>query len=290
MFEYLIGVDGGGTGTRVRLARPDGSEIGSGGSGPSALINGVAPAWTAIEQAIAEAFANAAMPPAPRAKTALGLGLAGVHNKEWARQFLAADPGYGALALETDAYTTVLGAHGGQAGAIVALGTGSVGEALLANGERRQVGGWGFPAGDEGGGAWIGLRAIGHAQQALDGRQPMTPLASSVIAFCGGDIDTMFAWLAGATQSRFAQLAPLVIKHAGDDDARAILRAAGQEAAKIAAALDPAGALPLALCGGLGAALAPYLPAALRERSTPPGGDAAAGALWMIRASLQRRT
>ena len=45
------------------------------------------------------------------------------------------------------------------------LGTGSVGEIKLADGRHVEVGGWGFPAGDEASGAWMGLRAINHVQQ-----------------------------------------------------------------------------------------------------------------------------
>ncbi|KAK0359944.1 hypothetical protein LTR94_029266, partial [Friedmanniomyces endolithicus] len=72
---------------------------------------------------------------------AIGLGLAGVHNKEWAAAFRAANPGYAALTLDTDAFSTLMGAHGGRPGAIVAIGTGSVGEALRADGARVEVGG-----------------------------------------------------------------------------------------------------------------------------------------------------
>jgi glucosamine kinase len=40
--------------------------------------------------------------------------------------------------------------------------------------------------------------------------------------------------------------------------------------------------LPLALCGGLGAALRDFLPADLLARAGKPQGDSAAGALRMI--------
>ena len=84
------------------------------------------------------------------------------------------------VALESDALTTLLGAHAGQPGVIVAIGTGSVGEVLHADGSRHEVGGWGFPSGDEAGGAWIGMRAINHAQQVVDGRVPGSALWRSI--------------------------------------------------------------------------------------------------------------
>jgi glucosamine kinase len=283
MIAYFIGVDGGGTGTRVRLANADGVELAQGQGGPSALAHGIASAWSNIGDAIAMAFARAGIAQAPASAVAIGLGLAGVHNKLWASQFIAANPGYAAIRLETDAFTTLIGAHGGEPGAIVAIGTGSVGQALLADGTQREVGGWGFPAGDEASGGWLGLRAINHIEQVLDGRKPSSPFARAVIDACGGARDPIQLWLGQATQTSYAQLAPIVIAHgASDDTARGFLLAAGAEVAGIAHALDPSGTLPLALCGGLGAPLRQYLPPALLARSVAPRGDAASGALRMI--------
>lgn len=287
MIDYFIGVDGGGTGTRVRLARADGTELTQGAGGPSGLGLGIARAWDAVQQAAAAAFAAGGLQQPPLGRIAIGLGLAGVHNKQWAAEFVAAHPGYAAIRLETDAFTTLMGAHGGAPGAIVAIGTGSVGEALFADGTRREVGGWGFPAGDEASGGWIGLRAIGHIEQVLDGRRARSAFADSIIAACGGSRDAIQVWLGQATQTAYAGLAPLVLRHAGDPAARAILLDAGKEVASIAHALDPDAALPLALCGGLGAALRDFLPAHLLARTTAPQGDSAAGALRMIMKEIQ---
>lgn len=282
MIEYLIGVDGGGTATRVRLARADGTELAQGRGGPSGLAHGIGKAWAAVGQAVAQAFAAAGLSPTPE-RSAIGLGMAGVHNKQWAAQFSAANPGYAAMLLETDGFTTLMGAHAGQPGAIVAIGTGSVGHALLENGEQREVGGWGFPAGDEASGAWIGLRAINHIEKAIDGRAPSSPFALALIEACGGARDAIQLWLGQATQTSYAALAPIVVEHAASDSvARGLLADAGREVAAIAAALDPSGRLPLALCGGLGAPLRAWLPPDLLERSVAPQGDAASGALRMI--------
>jgi glucosamine kinase len=291
MIDFLLGVDGGGTGTRVRLARADGTDIAQGASGPSGLGLGIASAWSAVRQAASQAFLAAGIEQPPLDRIAIGLGLAGVHNKQWAAEFVAANPGYAAVRLETDAFTTLMGAHGGAAGAIVAIGTGSVGEVLREDGSRVEVGGWGFPAGDEASGGWIGLRAIGHIEQVLDGRRERSAFADALIEACGAigsnKRDAIQVWLGKATQTAYASLAPLVLRHADDPVARAILLDAGQEVATIAHALDPTGKLPLALCGGLGAALRDFLPAALLARTTPPRGDSAAGALQMIALQLK---
>lgn len=290
MIEYFIGVDGGGTGTRVRLANADGAELAQAQGGPSGLAHGIDNAWQAIGDAVAKAFAQAGITTAPIGTTAIGLGLAGVHNKQWAAQFIAANPGFAAIRLETDGFTTLMGAHAGAPGTIVAIGTGSVGQALLPNGEQREVGGWGFPAGDEASGGWIGLRAINHIEKVIDGRQPDSAFAQAVIDACGGHRDAIQVWLANANQTAYAKLAPIVVAHAATDDtARGLLAAAGREVASIAHALDPSGTLPLALCGGLGAPLRAFLPANLLARSSAPQGDAAAGALRMIMTTEPRQ-
>lgn len=289
MIEFLIGVDGGGSGTRVRLARSDGQQLGEGQAGPSGLLHGIKNAWSAVEEAIARAFEAAGLAQPERARIAVGLGLAGVHNKQWAANFVAANPGYAAVALETDAFTTVLGAHEGQPGAIIALGTGSVGEILQPDGLRREVGGWGFPAGDEAGGAWIGMKAVNHIQHVIDGRAPASAFASAVIDACGGSRDRIQVWLANASQTQYAQLARLVLQHADSSAvAQAILREAGLQVALIAAALDPSRSLPIALCGGLSAPLRPYLPDELRQRVVAPKGDSAQGGLRLIQQHLQK--
>ena len=288
MVEFLIGVDGGGTGTRVRVVRSESSEeIARGTSGPSALILGIDKAWAAIVDAIEKAFAEIAMPLPPFGNMALGLGLAGVHNKQWAAEFAEKNPGFGAIVIETDAFTTLLGAHDGKPGAIIAIGTGSVGEVLLPSGVRREVCGWGFPT-DEGSGSWMGLRAMNHIQQVLDGRAPSNDFACAVINFCGGDRDGIYAWLAHSNQTAYAQLAPFVIDYASRNSvANGITLDAGRELSKFADALDPSGLLPIALCGGLAGPLLAYFPPTMSGRITEPRADAAAGALLLLRENLK---
>src|SRR6185503_621643 len=108
--------------------------------------------------------------PAAPQHCVLGLGLAGAVAPHLAAAFFRAAPDYALIVLETDARTALVGAHEGRPGAIVVVGTGAVGEALHADGRRISVSGWGFPVGDEGSGAWLGLRAMREAQRALDGR------------------------------------------------------------------------------------------------------------------------
>ncbi len=282
--KYLIGVDGGGTGTRVILAAVDGAVLGRGSAGPSGLMHGAEPAWLAILAAIKLAFSSADLSAPVLSEIALGCGLAGVNNKQWAEDFTAKDPGFAQLVLETDAGTTLLGAHQGKPGVIIALGTGSVGEVMLADGSRREVGGWGFPSSDEASGAWLGLRAINHVQHVLDGRSAGDDFSFALIDHCGGSRDAVFNWLASANQTKYAQLAPFVIEYAASvAKANEIMLAAGIEVEKMAQALDRTGALPIALCGGLADPTLLYLPQNLAKRVSKPEGDSASGALILIK-------
>lgn len=289
LIEYLIGVDGGGTGTRAAIADLSGIELARGSAGPSGLRHGPQLAWQAVLEAIQAGFAILQRPCPAWSQVALGLGLAGVHNPQWAQQFLDHNPGFTILALETDARITQRGAHQGGPGCIIALGTGSVGESLSAQGIRREVGGWGFPCGDEAGGAWLGQRAMLHRQQVLDGRAAASPLSDALATQCGTQRSALANWLAHASQGAYAGLAPLVLNCAADcadPVAQAIMTEAAHEIETMAQALDPEQSLPLALCGGLAQAFDAYLSTSFMRRRIRPHSDATAGALLLIRQHL----
>jgi glucosamine kinase len=271
---FFIGVDGGASGTRICIAGRDGRLVAKGTGGPSALGLGRDTAWRAILDTIHRTLAASGRKTADFSDCAIGLGLSGVHNKGWTAEFISKAPDFAAIKVDTDAFTTLLGAHRGKPGAIIALGTGSVAEVLHDNGHRQEVGGWGFPTADEASGCWLGMRALRHAEQVLDGRVAATPLSDAVINHCGRTRDGLMNWLAHANQTNYAELAPIVIAYAARDAvAGRIVQDAGDEIAKMAAALDPHGKYPLALCGGLGEPLRPYLPEALQQRLVRPAAD-----------------
>ncbi|HEY1090202.1 MAG TPA: BadF/BadG/BcrA/BcrD ATPase family protein [Burkholderiaceae bacterium] len=285
--RYLLGVDGGGTGTRVRLADPAGRLLGQGEGGPSALAQGPAQAWQHINQALDQAVAQAGLKDFDRRSCAIGLGLSGAGNAELVAQFQALDPGFARAVLDNDGYTTVLGAHGGQPGAVIASGTGSVGEALRPDGSRVIVGGWGWIIGDEGSGAWLGQKAMRHAQQVFDGRAPTGTLAEAVFAVAGHERSSLIAWCAAAGQHGYAKLAPLVFAEASRDAvAQAFVDEAVAELERLAEALDPTHELPMALCGSVAIALRERFAPALRARCVEPQGDSANGALLLIRNAI----
>jgi glucosamine kinase len=271
----------------VRLASATGDALGTAVSGPSALGQGIEQAWKHIAQAVESAFANARIAPAPNEQCAVGMGLAGANVRRRRESFLALAPLFAHFALDTDAYTGLLGAHEGRPGAIVTAGTGSVGEALHVDGMRVAAGGWGFPVGDEGSGAWLGLHAMRETHRAIDGRGPVGPLVGAVLAVAGTTREALLAWCDRPGQNAYAELAPLVFDAGGADPAAAhLLDRAARALEEIAAALDPQATLPLAICGSVGQKLLPRLDAAIRARSVEPAADAVDGAFRLLRQSL----
>lgn len=283
--HYAIGIDGGGTSTRARVVHRSGVMVGEGKAGASGLTQGIGQAWRHIEEAISQATGGrlqAGWPEPVPANCALGLGLAGANNAAWHAECLAADPGYACLKLESDAVTALLGAHGGHPGALVIVGTGAVGLALLPDGQRRTSGGWGFPSGDEGSGADLGLQAVNLTQRALDGRALPGPLTLAVLQATGGTPEALLAWCGAAGQGEYASLTPLIFLHeASDPDAARLLERALHQLEALARAVDPTHTLPLVVAGSVGQRLAPRLCALVGACVVPPKGDAMDGALTL---------
>jgi glucosamine kinase len=279
-FKYFIGVDGGGSGTRVIIAGQDLLPLAHAEGSPSALGQGIEIAWRSILDTIARAFANGKIPAPMLSECAIGLGLSGANNIIWKNEFYFRNPGFKKIILDTDGFTTLLGAHLGVPGVIVAVGTGSVGMVMNHDGERKDVSGWGFPSGDEASGAWLGLKACALTQKAIDGRRDHSPLSIAVQNFCGGSPDAFLGWLGNAQQNAFAQLAPIVFQNATiDNEALLLLNLAGLEIEQMVKSLDPNSQLPLSICGRLGEALIPYLPIEIKKRNQNPKGDSTLGAL-----------
>lgn len=280
---FLLGVDGGGSGTRACLAAAERPEqtLGRGTAGPSGLAHGVAAAWRAIESAARMAFDDAGEVFAWHS-VYLACGLAGMNHPDWRVAFEAAAPRLRGFVAVSDAYTTVLGVHAGAPGIVIALGTGSVGLSLDADGHTHAVGGWGFPSGDEASGAWLGLQAIRHAQQALDGRVAPDALSEALLSALGSHShEALQRWLSEANQTAYASLAPVVVAHAEHPRVRGWLDEAARETIRMAEALDPDAQAPVALSGSLAPFIGARLPAPWRERLRPAKGGSVDGALWL---------
>src|ERR1700728_248451 len=155
MEPLFLGVDGGGTGCRVRLVDADGHVLGAGPGGAANIRLGLDSAWAAILEATDTALGQARLDRGALPRIHAGLGLAGIMKPPDIERLRAAAPPFASLSIASDAHTACLGAFAGRDGGIVISGTGSVGYALI-HGEPHSIGGWAFDVSDLGSGADIG--------------------------------------------------------------------------------------------------------------------------------------
>jgi glucosamine kinase len=282
--HLFLGVDGGATSCRARLCDFDGNLIGEGSSGPANIHSDLVGSLKSIQAACKNAFLAAGLSSLNTYQTHAGLGLAGAGVSsacEGARRGLSS---FASMAVETDAYIAWLGAHHGTDGAIVILGTGSCGLAVV-DGRRISVGGWGPEISDEAGGQRMGREALRRTLWVFDGRAEKTQLAEKVLECFAWEPTRIVAFATKATPAEYAEFAPLVLEcaSAGDRLAVALVEEAAEAAAHIITRLVDSGAPVVTLIGGLAKPLGPWLPANVRGYLCEPKSDPLAGALLMAR-------
>ena len=281
----FLGVDGGGTHCRARLADAAGTPLGAGAAGPANLRLGLDAAFAAVRAATRQCLADAGLPGGTPLVACLALAGASEPAEAAAALSYCNHP-FRRMLITTDAHAACVGAHRGRDGGVVIVGTGSVGWAIL-GGRHYRVGGWGFPVSDEGSGAWLGCEVVRRALAAHDGRAEWTPLLRRVSAAYGSSPHAIVRWMGSAAPRDFAALAPLVVDAAARSDAAACepMRLAAGHIDALAARLAAHGAERLALAGGLARSLEPWLDRATRQRLVVPAGDALDGALRLARSA-----
>jgi glucosamine kinase len=282
----FIGIDGGGTHCRARIRDGAGRLIGEGTGGPANLRLGPAVAMAAIVDAARAAATAGGLGEGDLGRASVGLGMAGAIDDARNGQLLAQPHPFPRVAIDTDAYIAWLGAFAGGDGAILIIGTGSAGLAVV-KGQRFNVGGWGNVISDDASGNEIGKHAIRRALWAHDGMAPMTELARKILDRFDHQPPKIVTWADQARPTDFAQWAPLVLDYAakGDPMGVAVIETAAEGAARIADRLLGAGAPGICLLGGLAEPLRPWLPKRIQEKLVAPKGDAMEGALLLARAA-----
>lgn len=254
--------------------------LGSATGGPANTGLGLAALVETVHDVARAAFADARLAFDQADETSVGIGIAGLSRGGARAQLEAVHWPFAKTALATDAEIANLGAHRGEDGATLILGTGSVAH-LNVGGERWKIGGYGFPISDEGSGAALGLSAMRHALRAIDGRTLRTPLSSAITERFGHDPVQAVAWMDRATPRDYAALAPLVMEHAEADDpiARSIVEDAAGHIERFIETIFKAGAPACALAGGLAPRMRPWLRQRTLALLSEPRGDALDGAL-----------
>ena len=299
MTTLVVGVDGGGTRTRVIVTDGKGVELASVTGSGSAVTPGQARrSADVIEALVREALAACEM--ADVTPGALCVGVAGVGRDAEYRAFLEAISGR-SLAEEVevlpDAVLALEDAFGDESGLVLIAGTGSVCYGRGPTGRLARCGGWGPIAGDEGSGGWLGKRALSVVTASSDGREPETALLGVILTHLPLDTaDDLVPWAASATPAHFGQLAIPVMAAAalGDLRANSICTMAAEELVLHVRTLarqlfaDERAAVPVALAGGLmerGSFLRKLVE--LRLRSAVPGAVLHAGEVIPARGAVR---
>ena len=262
MQSVVVGIDGGGTKTRAMVAdergEPIAEAIGAGSAVRPQEVERSAGVIAGVVRDAMEAADKNEM--RPRVVCA---GVAGVgrepERQELLDMLMAHEIADEVLVL-SDLEIALEDAFGEGPGVLLIAGTGSSAVARGPTGATARCGGWGPVIGDEGGGAWIGRRALSVVSAATDGREPETALTGAILtATETEETSGLIRWAAAATPATFATLAPVVMQVADSGDLRAnsLVSMAVEELALHVRALarqlftDERASVPVAFTGGL---------------------------------------
>jgi glucosamine kinase len=281
--RFFLGVDGGATRCRARLRDGSGREL-SHSVGPASNIY---VDFDAAMQVVRETIDSVIAAGTARQEIVVGLGLAGFSEDKEAERVAAALPGFARIVVVNDAVAACVGANGLGDGGLIVAGTGSAGIARVGT-TTTIIGGRGFQLGDDGSAARLGETALRATLRALDGLEPMSELARALGRHFGGDPLRMSRWAVEAKPRDYGAFAPQILDLAssGDARARAIAGEAAEAIAALANALNTLGAERIALVGGLGDPLRPYLSPDVARRLVRPRRDAVDGAILLAGGTL----
>lgn len=315
MKDWVFGIDGGGTSSRLRAESMDGALLYEGSGGSTNLNSNATDAVTAtLESLLSGAFASGLDPERCGAgfigsagvdldsdrealSGAMSAAFAKAAAKAGAAAKAAASVRFGAA---NDAEPALVGALGDLEGFLLVAGTGSIAFGRTAAGRTYRAGGWGHFLGDEGSAFWVAFEAVKRGIRSMEGRDAPSRLIDEACAFFGlkeaGEFIPFAYW--DFDKARIAAFAPRVAAMAeeGDALARSIMDGAAVELAALVesvhARLSPEmHSKRLALHGGLirkNAALRSAVAARVGERLpdvelVEPAGDAQTGACALAR-------
>lgn len=258
--DVVVGVDGGGSRTRVSVADRAGNELAAvEGAGSALTREGADRSAAVIAALVGEALGSLT----GARVLALCAGVAGA-GREAEREALERLLESHGLAIQVivvpDAVLALEDAFGSGPGIVLLAGTGSIALGRGPTGAMARCGGWGPVFGDEGSAAWIGRKALATVAAAHDGREPATDLVAPLLAATRcTTAEDLVAWARGAAPADLARLAPVVAEVAATGDLRAesLLALAIEELALHVRTLarrlfgDERASFPLALGGGL---------------------------------------
>ncbi len=283
-----LGIDGGGSKCKARVSDEQHRVLGSAVSGPANPSSNYALAIASIVESAELALVDAGLDKSAISSVVAGVGLAGVNlpsayktMSEWKHPFAR-------MFLTTDLHIACLGAHGGEEGAVMIAGTGSCGY-INFQGKTAIYGAHGFPCGDKGSGAWMGLEALRAILLASDGLIPDTLLAEKISTQLGAQGLEIVEAMVGALPRQYAQLAPLVLEAAeqGDQAAITIIKEGASYLSDVAKKLLADNPPRFSLLGGISEKLIPWMDADIVPRISEPLDQPESGAIYFAESAMK---
>lgn len=273
--RVLIGIDGGGTRTRLRAVGRFG--VVDLEAGPANVTTDPDGAIRTLEEGLARLAEATGIGETLKTCVAF-VGLAGVTDAATAERVRAVLP-FETCRVTDDRVTALRGALGDRDGAIAHAGTGSF-LGLQAGGATRFSGGWGRVLGDEASGFWVAMEAMRGAMAAGDGVGPSSDLTMALLEEVGGR-SGIIALAQDAPPDAVAALAPRVTAAAaaGDVVALGVLERGAAHLERGLSAMGWTPDTPLALTGGLGPVYADHLSEGARAALVTPEGAPIDGAM-----------
>ncbi len=288
--NYFLGVDGGGTGCRARLRNRDGRILGESNGGPGNIRLGLDLVWGNISAAIEQVFATAGLGISAKAETAIALGLAGVLSTADSERVASHDHDFASITVVSDAQIACIGAFSGRDGAILISGTGCAAYAWLGD-VGTPMFGWGFDIDDRGSAADMGRKSVRAAIDAFDGLGEKSPFTDEILAALGGTQASVVTWVSDAVPHSFGRLAPIAMHHArlGDAAAQVVVARVVADIEVRLRRLNQMGAERISLMGGLAEQIVPLLSSAVTPLLAVPEKDAADGAIFLARRTVEKQ-
>ncbi len=195
MRNFYLGVDAGGTRCRMRLSDQNLATLGEAiTQSPANLqVRRGDAAYGAVMELIETVFDRAGLDVGCASHTHACFGMAGARMKSAREAFAARDFPFASLLVVDDIDIARAGAHEGEEGAVLIIGTGSAGLGLV-KGKRLQIGGWGFLVGDAMSGAILGRALLRKSLLAFEGIEQDSPLTKAVMDRFDNQPDRMMAW------------------------------------------------------------------------------------------------
>lgn len=286
MPRLYLGVDGGGTNCRIRLADENLTTLADAGGGRSNLqIENGDPAYRSITEGTREVFDKAGIDIAEAANTYACFGMAGGRLPSAREAFARRDWPFGGVEVFDDIDIARAGAHGGEDGAVIIVGTGSAAMAII-DGQRHQCGGWGFHIGDQMSGAILGRELVRRAVEATDGLVSGSPLTEAVVEKLGGNLDEVMDWsFKDRRPADYGALIPMLMDYyeAGDPVAQELVALQFSYIDNYVNWFKVRGAKRMAAVGGFGTRLYPLMIERYGEFIVPPRHEPLHGAVILAK-------